>query len=255
MARQNFIGLVVSQGKMNKTIKVQVEHKTFNRIVNKEIMKRKNHLVHDEGNIAREGDLVRIEACRPLSAKKRFAIAEIRKNKGSQFAKYDEVARQQVLLEENEKAQDFLDRRAKTEMEIQNNASLISELSFVAKGVNATQGALNPEDADKIAQIKEKYGIKSWPPQREVLELEIQSLREKVQSLRDTIDFVDPMLVKLMEEEYTARVDAVLLEVSKKEPQELKKNVKKNLLRKFLLKNPELAREKFRDVIEQVKDQ
>lgn len=35
MARQNFIGLVVSQGKMNKTIKVQVERKTFNRIINK----------------------------------------------------------------------------------------------------------------------------------------------------------------------------------------------------------------------------
>jgi small subunit ribosomal protein S17 len=253
MARQNFIGLVVSQGKMNKTVKVQVERKTFNRLINKEIMKRTNYLVHDEGNIAREGDIVRIEACRPLSAKKHFAIAEIRKNKGSQFAKYDDAAKQQVLLEENIKAKEFLDRRARTEAEIASNSSLISDLSFVAKGVKTPEGELSFEDATKITEIKEKYGIKSWPPQREVLELEIQSLREKIRSLQESIEFVDPVLSKLMEEEYQSRVDAVLEEVSKKEPQELKKNVKKNLLRKFLLKNPELAREKFRDVIEQVK--
>lgn len=255
MARQNFIGLVVSQGKMNKTVKVQVERKTFNRIINKEIMKRKNFLVHDEGNIAREGDIVRIEACRPLSAKKSFAIAEIRKNKGSQFAKYDQVAKQQVLLEENEKTKEFLDRRAKTELEIKNNSSLISDLSFIAKGVVTAQGELSAEETEKIAQIKEKYGIKSWPPQKEVLELEIQTLKEKVRSLQDTIDFVDPVLSKLMEEEYAARVDDLLKEVSKKEPSELKKGVKKNILRKYLLKNPEAAREKFRDVIEQVKSQ
>lgn len=253
MARQNFIGLVVSQGKMSKTVKVQVDRKTFNRIINKEIIKRTNYLVHDEGNIAREGDIVRIEACRPLSAKKHFAIAEIRKNKGSQFAQYDQVAKQQVLLEENEKAQEFLDRRSRTEADIENNTSLISDLSFISKGAHTPEGELSSDDAKKIAQLKEKYGIKSWPPQREVLELEIQSLRQQVQAMQDTINFVDPVLAKLMEAEYETRVDAVLQDISKKEPQELKKNVKKNLLRKFLLKNPQLAREKFGDVVEQVK--
>ena len=38
---------------------------------------RKNYLVHDEGELCSAGDIVRIEACRPISAKKHFALAEI----------------------------------------------------------------------------------------------------------------------------------------------------------------------------------
>jgi len=38
---------------------------------------RKDYLVHDEGELCSMGDIVRIEACRPLSARKHFAIAEI----------------------------------------------------------------------------------------------------------------------------------------------------------------------------------
>lgn len=35
MARQNFLGLVVSQGKMSKTVKVRVQRKAFDRVINK----------------------------------------------------------------------------------------------------------------------------------------------------------------------------------------------------------------------------
>src|ERR1700737_2945703 len=46
---------------------------------------RKNYLVHDEGEICSQGDVVRIEAGRPLGARKHFALAEIlqRRNLGS----------------------------------------------------------------------------------------------------------------------------------------------------------------------------
>ena len=33
--------------------------------------------MHDEGNLCSTGDIVRIEACRPISARKHFALAEI----------------------------------------------------------------------------------------------------------------------------------------------------------------------------------
>ena len=34
-------------------------------------------MVHDEGSLCSVGDIVRIEACRPISATKHFALAEI----------------------------------------------------------------------------------------------------------------------------------------------------------------------------------
>lgn len=39
--------------------------------------KRKNYLCHDENEECREGDLVRIKECRPLSKRKHFQVAEI----------------------------------------------------------------------------------------------------------------------------------------------------------------------------------
>lgn len=39
--------------------------------------KRKNYLCHDENEECRDGDLVRIKECRPLSKRKHFQVAEI----------------------------------------------------------------------------------------------------------------------------------------------------------------------------------
>ncbi|KAH3688153.1 hypothetical protein WICPIJ_000866 [Wickerhamomyces pijperi] len=246
MARQNFIGLVVSQGKMNKTVKVQVERKTFNRIINKEIMKRKNFLVHDESNVSREGDIVRIESCRPLSSRKSFAIAEIRKNKGSQFAQYDAIAKERVLAEENEKTMEFLNRRERIEKELSEGSDLIRDLAEIRKFAEGQIKEGEVIDEAKIQQLREKYGIKSWPPQAEVLELELESLREKVQSLKLTIDFVEPLLSLLLSDaKYQEKVNGALSNFSKKPVEELKPAVKKNILRKFLLTRSDVAKEIF----------
>ena len=67
MAKQNFIGLVVSQGKMAKTVKVRVQRKVYDTRIHKEVIKRKDYLVHDEGNLCKEGDVVRIESIPKLS--------------------------------------------------------------------------------------------------------------------------------------------------------------------------------------------
>ncbi|KAG5518105.1 hypothetical protein PMAC_003291 [Pneumocystis sp. 'macacae'] len=45
--------------------------------VQKIIILHKNYLVHDEDSICEKGDVVKIEACRPLSARKRFSVAQI----------------------------------------------------------------------------------------------------------------------------------------------------------------------------------
>lgn len=77
--RQNFIGMVVSNA-MQKTIKVKVTSQKVHPIVLKTIKTHKNYLVHDEKEVCKLGDVVRIEACRPLSKHKHFSVAEIIRN-------------------------------------------------------------------------------------------------------------------------------------------------------------------------------
>ncbi|CEG70911.1 hypothetical protein CU097_013867 [Rhizopus azygosporus] len=80
--RQNFVGMVVSNA-MQKTIKVKVTTQKLHPIVRKTIKSHKNYLAHDEKEVCQLGDIVRIEACRPLSKRKHFSVAEIiRSTKG-----------------------------------------------------------------------------------------------------------------------------------------------------------------------------
>lgn len=76
--RKNFVGTVISD-KMQKTIIVRVmhlsKHPKYGRIV-----KRYNKFkAHNEENLAKTGDLVKIEETRPLSKDKRFRMVEILK--------------------------------------------------------------------------------------------------------------------------------------------------------------------------------
>jgi small subunit ribosomal protein S17 len=50
-------------------------------------------MVHDEGNLCSTGDVVRIEACRPISARKHFALAEVlqRRNIEKQMVEEENV--------------------------------------------------------------------------------------------------------------------------------------------------------------------
>ncbi|GME82992.1 unnamed protein product [Ambrosiozyma monospora] len=153
MARQNFIGFVVSQGKMDKTIKVRVLQKVFNKKVSKDYYKKKDYLVHDEANICREGDLVRIEATRPLSARKFFSVAEIKRNKGQQFLKYQSESKTRVLEEEHQKMADFLQRRKLNDANVKE--SLYSDLNKITS--LKTKEELSEEELKKIADLKAKY--------------------------------------------------------------------------------------------------
>ncbi|KAH8550265.1 30S ribosomal protein S17 [Umbelopsis sp. PMI_123] len=79
--RQNFIGMVVSTA-MSKTVKVKVVRQKLHPIVMKTIRSHKNYLAHDENAKCSLGDIVRIEACRPLSKNKHFSVAEIIRSTG-----------------------------------------------------------------------------------------------------------------------------------------------------------------------------
>ncbi len=74
--RKVYQGRVVSD-KMDKTITVVVETKKTHKIYGKRVNYSKKYKVHDENNVAKTGDIVKIMETRPLSATKRFRLVEV----------------------------------------------------------------------------------------------------------------------------------------------------------------------------------
>jgi small subunit ribosomal protein S17 len=77
MPRKELEGVVISAGKMDKTVKVLVEKITMHPLYKKHIKKRKKYLVHDPENRCKEGDIVLIREGRPFSKLKRFYVVKI----------------------------------------------------------------------------------------------------------------------------------------------------------------------------------
>eukprot|EP01041_Mallomonas_annulata_P000090 gene90-123_t len=74
--RQSMVGKVVST-KCAKSITVQVHHDKFYSKYNKMMSVRKKFMAHDEDSLAKDGDLVRITPCRPMSRRKRHKLIDI----------------------------------------------------------------------------------------------------------------------------------------------------------------------------------
>ena len=76
MSVKQLVG-IVSSTKMQKTIVVKIENKYPHPIYSKTLIKTKKYLVHDELEQCNIGDQVLVQACRPLSRKKRWKLVEI----------------------------------------------------------------------------------------------------------------------------------------------------------------------------------
>ena len=74
--RTQKVGRVVSD-KMEKTVVVAVNYVRRHPLYHKRITRTSKFLAHDEHNLAKPGDLVRIEETRPLSRRKRWIVREI----------------------------------------------------------------------------------------------------------------------------------------------------------------------------------
>ena len=73
MPRRVLQGTVVSD-KMDKTVTVLVERRVMHPIYKKFIKRSKRYHAHDEGNVHKEGDVVRIRECRPISKSKTWEV-------------------------------------------------------------------------------------------------------------------------------------------------------------------------------------
>ena len=74
--RQELVGKVVS-AKNDKTITVLVETYKKHPLYGKRVKYSKKYTAHDEKNVAKEGDTVKIVSTRPLSKTKRFELVEV----------------------------------------------------------------------------------------------------------------------------------------------------------------------------------
>jgi len=69
-------GRVVSD-KMDKTVTVLVERRVKHPMYGKYISRSTRLHVHDEDNTCREGDMVTIQECRPISRTKSWKLVEV----------------------------------------------------------------------------------------------------------------------------------------------------------------------------------
>ena len=74
--KQELVGKVVS-AKNDKTITVLVETYKNHPLYGKRVKYSKKYVAHDEKNVAKEGDTVRLTACKPLSKTKRYVLKEV----------------------------------------------------------------------------------------------------------------------------------------------------------------------------------
>ncbi len=79
-SRRVLTGNVVADS-ADKTISVRVDSYKKHRLYGKRVKQSKKFAVHDELNIAKIGDVVKIVETRPLSKSKRFRLLEIIESK------------------------------------------------------------------------------------------------------------------------------------------------------------------------------
>jgi small subunit ribosomal protein S17 len=75
-AARQLTGRVVSD-KMDKTVTVLIERRVTHPLYGKVVRRSKKYHAHDETNECKEGDLVTIEECRPVSKSKAWRVAKL----------------------------------------------------------------------------------------------------------------------------------------------------------------------------------
>ena len=73
MPKRIMQGVVVSD-KMDKSVVVIVERRTQHPLYKKFIRRSKKYVAHDENNTCKEGDVVQIKECRPISKRKNWEV-------------------------------------------------------------------------------------------------------------------------------------------------------------------------------------
>lgn len=74
--RKELIGIVI-RNKMDKTVIVQTSRRIQHQVYGKTLIQKSKYYAHDEKEVGKLGDMVRIRQTRPLSRTKRWAVIEV----------------------------------------------------------------------------------------------------------------------------------------------------------------------------------
>ncbi|KAK7676035.1 hypothetical protein QCA50_021004 [Cerrena zonata] len=164
-----------------------------------------------------------------MSARKYFAIAEIKANKGQQFALYETLAKEKISLEQEQKIGEFIAQREK----LSNTITQIEDLKKLDQVTNSFKSDATADREfllSEINKIKEKYNIKSWPATEPVLELDLTKLDKEASIEERRLAAIGQILNKLMSDGYKNERESILKElgVSSK-----KNEIQKNILRNY----------------------
>lgn len=174
--RQSFVGVVTRLGpKGSKSIKVRVTRRKYMPAILKEINFHRDFYTHDEMMACQEGDVVRIEQCRPISKTKHFAVAEIKSAQGQEWLAYQKAA--PGLVEEDNKKRTMQFNQDKEQGEEVSALSVLEQLRQVAE--YEWKGPRDQAHEDQVEQIKQHYGIDSWPPNKPIANLSLEVLRNE----------------------------------------------------------------------------
>lgn len=75
MPKRILQGRVIST-KADKTVVVVVERRFKHPLLGKVVKKSKKYMAHDEHNVARSGETVRLQECRPISKNKTWTLID-----------------------------------------------------------------------------------------------------------------------------------------------------------------------------------
>lgn len=168
----------------SKSIKVRVTRRKFLPDVLKEINFHRDFYTHDEMMACKEGDVVRIEQCRPISKTKHFAVAEIKSAKGQEWLSYQEAAPK--LVAEDNRARTLEFNASKESGEEAAALSVLEQLREVAR--YEWNGPEDAEHEQRVQQIKSHYGIDTWPPQKPVANLSLEVIRAEFAKTQSLVD-------------------------------------------------------------------
>lgn len=75
MPKRILQGVVVSD-KADKTVVVLIERRFTHPLLKKTVRRTKKYHAHDDANVAKTGDIVRIQECRPISKTKAWTLLD-----------------------------------------------------------------------------------------------------------------------------------------------------------------------------------
>ena len=75
MPKRILQGVVVSD-KADKTVVVLIERRFTHPLLKKTVRRTKKYHAHDDANVAKTGDIVRIQECRPISKTKTWTLLD-----------------------------------------------------------------------------------------------------------------------------------------------------------------------------------